>query len=148
MIRPVTLHLATPNAKGVADKSIASAGGVRVPQHLEQQKNRSSTFTHCHLEAQDGWVWSDVRHGKYRDTKGSATLGIAALGMALAYLLLVAAGTIGMLLGLLWLFQDTPVTTEKIGREKIEGSRSAERLGREGKSSASVEHERWEDEAA
>jgi hypothetical protein len=119
-----------------------------VPQHLEQPKDRSSTFTHCLLEAQDGWVWSDVRHGKYRDTKGSVTLGIAALGMALAYLLLVAAGTIGMLLVLLWLFQDTPGMTEKIGREKIEGSRSAERLGSEDKSSASVEPERWEDEAA
>jgi hypothetical protein len=130
------------------DKCITSAGGVRVPQHLEQPKDRSSTFTHCLLEAQDGWVWSDVRHGKYRDTKGSVTLGIAALGMALAYLLLVAAGTIGMLLVLLWLFQDTPGMTEKIGREKIEGSRSAERLGSEDKSSASVEPQRWEDEAA
>ncbi len=49
-------------------------------------------------------------------------MGIAALGMALAYLLLVAAGIIGMLLVLLWLFQDTPGMTEKIGREKIEGS--------------------------
>lgn len=75
-------------------------------------------------------------------------MGITALGMALAYLLLVAAGTIGMLLVLLWLFQDTPGMTEKIGREKIEGSRSAERLGSEDKSSASIEPERWEDEAA
>jgi hypothetical protein len=130
------------------DKCIASAGGVRVPHHLEQPKDRSSTFTHCHLEAQDGWVWSDIRHGKYRDTKGSATLQIAALGMALAYLLLVVAGTIGMLLVLLWLFQDTPSMTENIGREKIKGSRSAERLGSESTSSALVEPERWEDGTA
>lgn len=86
--------------------------------------------------------------GKDRDTKGSATLSIAALGMAVAYLLLVAAGAIGALLVLLWLFGDTPGTTEKIGREKIEGSRSAECLGPKGARSVSVEPERWEDEAA
>jgi hypothetical protein len=68
--------------------------------------------------------------------------------MALAYLLLVTVGTIGMLLVLLWLFQDTPGTIEKVGREKIEGSRSAERLRSGGRYSASVESERWEDEAA
>ena len=44
-------------------------------------------------------------------------MGIAALGMALAYLLLVAAGAIGALLILLWLFQDAPGRIEKIGRE-------------------------------
>jgi hypothetical protein len=148
MIRLVTLHLTTLSAKEIVDKCIASAGGVRVPQHLEQPKDRSSAFTHCLLEAQDVWVWSDIRHGKYRGTKGSAPLGIAALGMALAYLLLDAVGTIGMLLVLLWLFQDAPGTAEKVGREKIEGSRSAERLGSGGTSSASVEPERWEDEAA
>ena len=86
--------------------------------------------------------------GKDHDTKGSATLDIAALGMAATYLLLVAAGAIGALLVLLWLFRDTPGTSEKIGREKIEGTRSAEQLGAEGTSSASDEPERCEDEAA
>lgn len=76
-------------------------------------------------------------------------MGIAALGMALAYLILVFAGAIGALLILLWLFRDTPGTIEeKTGRVKVEGSRSAERLGPEDASSASVEPKHWEDEAA
>jgi hypothetical protein len=86
--------------------------------------------------------------GRDRDTKGSATLSIAALGIAMTYLLLVAAGAIGALLILLWLFQDAPGTIEKIGCEKIEGPRSAERLGPGGTSSVSVEPECWEGEAA
>jgi hypothetical protein len=68
--------------------------------------------------------------------------------MALAYLILVFAGAIGALLILLWLFRDTPGTIEKIGHGKVKGSRSAERMGPEGASSASVEPEHWEDEAA
>ena len=68
--------------------------------------------------------------------------------MTMAYLLLVVAGTIGALSALVWLFLDTPGTTEKIGREKIEGSRSAERLGSKGAPLASVEPKRWEDETA
>ncbi len=68
--------------------------------------------------------------------------------MAVAYLLLVAAGATGALLVLLWLFRDTPGTTEKIGREKIEGSRDAECLESRGARSVSVDPERWEDEAA
>jgi hypothetical protein len=75
-------------------------------------------------------------------------LDIAALGMASAYLLLVAAGAIGALLILLWLFQDVPGRIEKIGREKIAGSRGAERLVPGGTSSIVVEPERWESEAA
>lgn len=70
-------------------------------------------------------------------------MGVAALGMVVAYLLLVAAGAIGALLVLLWLFQDTPGTVEK-----IEGARSAEHLGPGGISSVPVEPERWEGEAA
>ena len=69
--------------------------------------------------------------------------------MATAYLLLVAAGAIGALLVLLWLFgEDMPGTTEDIERHKFEGSRSAGRLGFKGIHSAPVEPERWEDEAA
>jgi len=68
--------------------------------------------------------------------------------MALAYLILVFAGAVGALLILLWLFRDTPGTIEKIGHRKVEGSRSAERMGPEGASSASVEPDHREDEAA
>jgi len=87
-------------------------------------------------------------NGRDHDTKGDATLGIAALGMAVVYLLLVAVGAIGALLIVLWLFQDAPGKIEKIGREKIAGSRSAERLVPGGTSSIVVEPERWESEAA
>ena len=67
----------------------------------------------------------------------------------MAYLLLVAAGAIGALLILLWLFrEDMPVTTEDIERGKFEGSRSAEHLGSKGTHSVPIESECWEDEAA
>jgi hypothetical protein len=75
-------------------------------------------------------------------------LNISTLGMVIAYLLLVAAGTTGVLLVLLWLFGEMTGTTEKIGREKLEGSRIATRRGSEAAHSPSVESERWEDEAA
>lgn len=75
-------------------------------------------------------------------------MDIAALGVAVAYLVLVVAGAAVMLSILVWLFRDAPATTEKIGRERIEGSPSAERSGSEGAPSASIEPERWEDEAA
>ena len=75
-------------------------------------------------------------------------MNISALVMVIAYLLLAAAGTIGVLLVLLWLFGEIPGTTEKIGREKLEGSRTATRLGSEAAHSVSVESEHWEDEAA
>lgn len=75
-------------------------------------------------------------------------MGIAALGMALAYLLLVAAGAIGALLILLWLFQDAPGRIEKVEREKVAGSRGAEHLVLGGTSSIVVKSERWESEAA
>jgi TRAP-type C4-dicarboxylate transport system permease small subunit len=81
--------------------------------------------------------------------KESATLSIAALSMAIAYLLLVAAGAMGALLVLLWLFrEDMPGTTEDIERDKFEVSRSAEHLGSKGTHSIPVEPECWEDEAA
>ena len=65
------------------------------------------------------------------------------MGMAVVYLLLVAAGSIGALLALLWLFPDTPDTVDK-----IEGTQGAEYLGPGAVPSVSVESERWEDEAA
>ena len=87
-------------------------------------------------------------YGDNHNTKGIATLNISALVMVMAYLFLVAAGTIGVLLVLLWLFGEMPSTTENIGREKLEDSRTATRLGSEAAHSRSVEPERWEDEAA
>ena len=87
-------------------------------------------------------------YGNNRNTKGIATLNISALVMVTAYLLLVAAGTIGVLLVLLWLFGEMPGTTENIGREKLEDSRIATRLGSETAHSLSLESERWEDDAA
>ena len=75
-------------------------------------------------------------------------MDIAALGMMMAYLLLVVTCTIGVLLALLWLFQDTPGMTEKIGLEKFEGSRNVTRLGSEVTPWLPIEPERWEDEAA
>jgi hypothetical protein len=75
-------------------------------------------------------------------------LNIAAMGMMMAYLLLVVTGTIGVLLVLLWLFLDASGTTENIGREKFKGSRSVTRLGSEGKPWLPVESKCWEDEAA
>jgi hypothetical protein len=86
--------------------------------------------------------------GRNHDTKGDATLGIAALGMAVVYLLLVAVGAIGALLIMLWLFQDAPGKIKKIGREKAEEPRNAECLRLGGVSSVPVKPERWEGEAA
>ena len=69
--------------------------------------------------------------------------------MATAYLLLVAAGAIGALLILLWLFrEDMPGTTEGTECNKFEISRGVGHLGSQGPHSASVEPQRWEDEAA
>jgi hypothetical protein len=67
-------------------------------------------------------------------------LDIAALAMVIACLLLVAAGTVGMLLVVLLLFAELSGATEKIG--------SATPLGTEDTPSLSVEPERWENEAA
>ena len=75
-------------------------------------------------------------------------MGIAALGIAVAYLLVVLGGAIGALLILLWLFDDAPGAIEEIGGETIECSRSAGRLGPGGTPAVSVEPERWKGEAA
>ncbi len=86
--------------------------------------------------------------GRDHDTKGNATLSIAALGIVVVYVLLVAVGAIGALLIMLWLFQDTPSKIENIGREKAEAPRNAECLRPGGVSSVPVKSERWEGEAA
>jgi hypothetical protein len=60
--------------------------------------------------------------------------------MVIACLLLVAAGTVGMLLVVLLLFAELSDTTEKIGSETP--------LRSEDTPSLSVEPERWENEVA
>ena len=75
-------------------------------------------------------------------------MGLAALGVAVVYLLLVAVGAIVALLIMLWLFQDAPGKIEKIGCEKAEDPRNAECLRVGGVSSVPVKPERWEGEAA
>ena len=107
------------------DECPASADGTRLPQHLGQPQDRSLIFPHCPLEAWDGRVWSGIRHGKDRDTEGSTTLEISALGMAVAYLLVLLAGALGVLWVLVWLFRDTPGALGGTGREGLDGSRSA-----------------------
>ncbi len=83
-----------------------------------------------------------------RDKEGSATLGIAALGIAMVYLFAVVAGFIGALLALVWLFGEAPGEGTRTGREAVGGLRSTDRFGAGGTSSASVGPERSEDEAA
>ncbi len=73
---------------------------------------------------------------------------MAALGMAVAYLLILLAGAIGALSVLVWLFQDTPQVGRKTSRETFRDLRSAENFGSEGTSLARAEHERSEDKAA
>ena len=73
---------------------------------------------------------------------------IAALGIAIVYLLAVAAGAIGALLVVVWLFGEAPGEGTRTGCEAVGGLRSADRLGAESAPSASVGLERAEDEAA
>ena len=79
------------------------------------------------------------RHTK-RETKGGATLSIAALGIAVAYLLILVAGTIGALFGMIWLFGETPDGTTNTGRETVKDLPNSARRP--------VEPERSEDKAA
>ncbi len=69
--------------------------------------------------------------------------------MAVAYLLLVVAGTTGALSVLIWLFEeDVPDMDRRIERETLGSLRSADHFGLERISSAPAEPERWEDAAA
>jgi hypothetical protein len=60
-----------------------------------------------------------------RVTKGSTTLEIAALGMAVAYLLVLLTVAVGALWVLVWLFRETPGALVRTGRESVDGARSA-----------------------
>jgi hypothetical protein len=75
-----------------------------------------------------------------RDRKGGTTLSITALGIAVAYLLIIVAGALGALLAMIWLFGDAPGRTTSTARETVKDLRNAGRFP--------VEPERSEDRAA
>ena len=74
-------------------------------------------------------------------------MGIAGLGIAVVYLLVLLAGAVGALWVLVWLFGEAPGEGARTGRA-VGGSRRAERVGAGGTPSASVGPERSEDAAA
>ena len=82
------------------------------------------------------------------ETKGDATLSIAALGIAVTYLLIIVAGAIGALLVMIWLFEDTLDATTRTGRETVKDLRYPDGVGMESTPSALGEPERSEDKAA
>ncbi len=75
-------------------------------------------------------------------------MGIAGLGIAIVYLLVLLAGAVGALWVLVWLFGEAPGEGAGTGRETVGSSPSADRSGAEGTPSASVGPGRPEDEAA
>ena len=75
-------------------------------------------------------------------------MSIAALGIAVTYLLIIVAGAIGALLVMIWLFEDTLDVTTRNGRETVKDLRNCDGAGMESTPSALVEPERSEDKAA
>jgi hypothetical protein len=75
-------------------------------------------------------------------------LSIAALGIAVTYLLIIVAGAIGALLVMIWLFEDTLDATARTERETVKDLRYPDGIGMESTSSALAEPERSEDKAA
>ena len=75
-------------------------------------------------------------------------MSIAALGIAVTYLLIIVAGAIGALLVMIWLFEDTLDATARTGRETFKDLRYPDGVGMESTSSALAEPERSEDKAA
>jgi len=75
-------------------------------------------------------------------------LSIAALGIAVTYLLIIVVGAIGALLVMVWLFEDTLDATTRTGRETVKDLRNPDGVGRESTPSSLVEPERSEDKAA
>ena len=67
-------------------------------------------------------------------------MSIAALGIAVAYLLILLAGAIGALFVIIWLFGETPGETTNTGRETLKDLPNAARRP--------VEPARSEDKAA
>ena len=80
--------------------------------------------------------------------KGSATLSIAVLGIAVAYLLLIIAGATGALSVLVWLFRDTPDVDRRTGRETFRSVRDTDHFGLGSIPRAQAESEHSEDRAA
>ena len=75
-------------------------------------------------------------------------MSIAALGIAVAYLLLIVAGATGALSVLVWLFQDTPDVDRRTGCETFGGSRDTDRFGLGSIPWAQAESEHREDRPA
>jgi hypothetical protein len=76
-------------------------------------------------------------------------MGIAGLGIAIVYLLILVAGAVGALWVLVWLFGEAPEEGTRAGHhEAVGGMRSADRFGAGGSPPASARPERSEDEAA
>ena len=74
-------------------------------------------------------------------------MSIAALGIAVTYLLIIVAGAIGALLVMIWLFEDK-LDAPRTGRETVTDLRYPDGVGMESTPSALVEPERSEDKAA
>jgi hypothetical protein len=75
-------------------------------------------------------------------------LGIAALGIAIVYLIVIAAGAVLALLALVWLFGEAPGESAGTGHEIVEGSSGRDRFAAARTGAASVEPERSEGKAA
>jgi len=75
-------------------------------------------------------------------------LGIAALGIAIVYLLILVVGAVGALWVLVWLFGEAPGEGARTGREPVGSLRSADHFGAEGSPSALVGPDRSKDRAA
>ena len=75
-------------------------------------------------------------------------MGIAGLGIAIVYLLILVAGAVGALCVMVWLFGEAPGEGTRTGREAVGGSPGADRVGAGGTPSASVGPERSEEDAA
>ena len=75
-------------------------------------------------------------------------MSIAALGMAVAYLLIIVAGGIGALMVTIWLFGETPGATTSTRRETVKDLQNGSSSRLESTSSALVMSGRSEDKAA
>ncbi len=75
-------------------------------------------------------------------------MSIAALGIAVAYLLIIFVGAIGALLATIWLFEETSGGTTSTGREPVKDLRNGSRFRVGSTPSAPVTPERSEDKAA
>ena len=75
-------------------------------------------------------------------------MGIAGLGIAVVYLLILLAGAVGALWVLVWLFGEAPGEGARTGHETAGSSRSADRFGAQGPPSAPAGPDSSKDRAA